>query len=345
MIARRRLIGIVVCCGLLVAAAISAALVAAGHDADANPQAHLPTAIVSLGDSAMSGEGAGSYEPATDGPHDYCHRSAEAMIHRTGITVAKSINLACSGAIAANLQIGGPGQYGEPSQATQLAKIARTYNVKLLAVQIGANDNPDFGDVIRDCVLAWVDPLHKSCAQTDGPAWSRDVKAMVPKVEKSIRDLRSVMHSAGYANKDYQFVLLSYASPVTESMKVTHPFDGCPLRTTDAKWGRTVAVPQLSAAEAKAAADTGVRFLSLAQATAGHEACNDTGAPAWENGLTVEMADVPNGLDDHLAQQSFHPDAQGHREFGRCLGQFYAKSARTGACQVGRGGTLYAATG
>jgi lysophospholipase L1-like esterase len=345
VIARRRLIGVVVSCGLLVGAAISVAFVAAGHGADANPRANLPTAIVSLGDSAMSGEGAGSYLPGTDGPRDYCHRSADAMIHRTGIKVARSINLACSGATAANLQIGGPGQYAERSQAAQLAKVARTYNVKLLAVQVGANDNPDFSDVIRDCVLAWADPLHKSCAESDGPGWSRGVKAMVPKVEKTIRDLRSVMHSARYADDDYQFVLLSYASPVTEKMKLTHAFDGCPLRKTDAKWGRTVAVPQLSAAEAKAAASTGVRFLSLAQATAGHEACNDAGAPTWENGLTIDLSDLPNGLNDHAAQQSFHPDAQGHREFGRCLGQFYAKSARTGACLVGRNGTLYAATG
>jgi lysophospholipase L1-like esterase len=64
-----------------------------------------PTAIVSLGDSAISGEGAGNYEPGTRGENgNWCHRSANALVHRT--TVAnRTINLACSGADSANVSL------------------------------------------------------------------------------------------------------------------------------------------------------------------------------------------------------------------------------------------------
>jgi hypothetical protein len=59
-----------------------------------------PTAVVALGDSAISGEGAGAYEPGTNGPGgDFCHRSTRALIQQTAIPGIQSrISLACSGA-------------------------------------------------------------------------------------------------------------------------------------------------------------------------------------------------------------------------------------------------------
>jgi hypothetical protein len=311
-----------------------------GHAVD-----NRPTAIVSLGDSAISGEGAGSYAAGTDGPQDYCHRSADAMIHETGIAVDHTVNLACSGATAENLQIGGPAHYTEPSQASQLAPIAQRYKVKMLVVEVGANDDPDFADVITDCILAWVNPFGESCQDKDGPAWSQHVQAVVPKVEKTISDLRTVMRDAGYADSDDQFVLLSYASPVTQNMDLAHAAEGCPLRKADAGWGENTAVPQLSAAIGQAATAENVRFLSLAQATAGHEACNRSTSAHWENGIKIELSDLPNGLTSHLVQQSFHPDAAGQHELGDCLGEFYAATNRAGRCVVGADGNLHAVAG
>ena len=42
-----------------------------------------PTAVVTLGDSVASGEGAGDYEQGTRGEGgNWCHRSQNALIHR-----------------------------------------------------------------------------------------------------------------------------------------------------------------------------------------------------------------------------------------------------------------------
>src|SRR5688572_10033141 len=70
-----------------------------------------PTAVVAMGDSAISGEAARNYEPGTDQPGNYCHRSLNALIKETDIPgIAAELNLACSGAESANLQYPGTGQ-------------------------------------------------------------------------------------------------------------------------------------------------------------------------------------------------------------------------------------------
>src|SRR4051794_29444248 len=49
------------------------------------PMVDRRTGLISLGDSEISGEGVGTYEAGTDGPTNWCHRSPDAAIHRTGI--------------------------------------------------------------------------------------------------------------------------------------------------------------------------------------------------------------------------------------------------------------------
>src|SRR5690606_7408580 len=55
-----------------------AVAVAAGAEAETRP-----TAAVSLGDSAASGEGARNYEPGTNQSGNFCHRSRDSYIHNT----------------------------------------------------------------------------------------------------------------------------------------------------------------------------------------------------------------------------------------------------------------------
>ena len=112
---------------------------------------------MSLGDSAASGEAAGNYEPATNRPGNFCHRSRDALIHETAIPgIDATINLACSGATAANLRIGGAPRNGEPPQTARLAQVARDYDVRLVFVEIGANDDPQFAATVTDCVTQFV---------------------------------------------------------------------------------------------------------------------------------------------------------------------------------------------
>lgn len=60
------------------------------------PLGERKTSLISLGDSEISGEGVGTYEPGTDGPDNWCHRSPDSAIHRTGIAAEVTYNAACS---------------------------------------------------------------------------------------------------------------------------------------------------------------------------------------------------------------------------------------------------------
>jgi hypothetical protein len=166
---------------------------------------------------------------------------------------------------------------------------------------------------------------------------------MKPKVIAAVADVRQVMRDAGYADNDYDLVLTSYASPVTENMRrLTHAAEGCPIRIADAEWGRTVAATILSDALRDVAADVGARFLDLSRATEGHEACNRSVrlSQRWVRALTVRVEDVVHGVGGHLVQESFHPNARGHEQMGRCLSEFYVSGATSATCLKDADGNL-----
>lgn len=328
-----------------VLASAAAVLMLGGGLAAANPAAaeSRPTAVVSLGDSAASGEGARNYEPGTNQSGNFCHRSLDSYIHETAIPgIDATINLACSGARSTHLQIGGQSRYGE-NQAAMLADAAAQYDVKLVTVQIGANDDPGFGETVLECVIRWADIVGPGCRDTIGAEWPDRVEAMKPKVADAVNDVRKVMSDAGYAESDYELVLVSYASPVTENMRLlTHALEGCPIRLADAKWGRTVATVLLNDALRSVAQDLGVRFLDLSRATEGREACNRSVSTHWIRPLTVAVQDVVNGIGGNLVQESFHPNARGHSQMGGCVREFYAGDATQAACRRGSDGNLHA---
>src|SRR3954449_8089617 len=132
------------------------------------PAAARPAAIVSLGDSFISGEGGrwlgnGSepfgtrsgtdraafdcdgwglceYDPARvygDTEDNGCHRSDVAPILSAPVPVEARVNLACSGAREANLwpaAAGGQPHFGEPPQVDRLAATARRDDVRMVTV-------------------------------------------------------------------------------------------------------------------------------------------------------------------------------------------------------------------
>lgn len=308
-----------------------------------------PTAIVSLGDSAISGEGAGNYEAGTRGENgNWCHRSANALVHRT--TVAnRTINLACSGADAANVSLADTTHYTEGSQARRLIGVAREFRVTTVIVQVGANDDPAFADTVLDCIGEWFNPFGSGCRADLQSQWPQRVAAMAPKVERAVNDVKSAMSQAGYAAGSYNLVLTSYASPMTERMdEILHGPQGCPFKLADARYGRTVAVPQLSEALRGVATRTGVKFLDFSRGTEGREACSGGGnsSSEWQNRVTVDpWAWVTGGLDAigiHLAQESFHPNARGHAQLGRCVTEFVNSGRSTATCLIGSDGNLHA---
>jgi lysophospholipase L1-like esterase len=335
--------------GALLSALLVVGAAVVAQPVSAAPADTRPTAIVSLGDSAISGEGAGYYEPGTEGEGgNWCHRSTRALVHQTQVA-DRTFNLACSGADSANVSLADTTHYTEGSQARRLIDIARQNRVTAVVLQVGANDDPQFADTIVSCIAAWLNPFGSPCRTALQTQWPARLAAMAPKVEAAIADVRSAMTQAGYSAGSYSFVLTSYASPLTEKMdKILHGPQGCPIRLADAEYGRTVAVPQFSDALRGVATRTGVKFLDFARATENREACSK-GASAtgeWQRRITVDPeALVHGGLDAigiHLAQQSFHPNAAAHAQLGRCVTEFVNSGAGAARCLAGTDGNLHA---
>lgn len=302
-----------------------------------------------MGDSTLSGEGAGTYTAETSGKNgNWCHRSRYATVYRTNLPkVTAEINLACSGAPSEQVALGDVEQYTEPSQAEQLAGVIDDgHRVRAIVVAVGANDDPQFSHMVDRCFQAWLYPEKPPCSEYLSTVFADRVQAMVPQVVDALEDIQLVLERAGYQPGDTEIVLQSYASPlgldIPENLR---NLNGCPFHSEDLRWMKYEAVPALSDGLRKAAAAAGVRFLDLSHAGYGHEACTG-GADAggeWFRRLTVQWSDLTEvGRASHAIQESFHPNRRGYLQFGRCLTEFFAMRDETGACVVGDDGDLHA---
>lgn len=307
-----------------------------------------PLTLVTLGDSTLSGEGTGIYEPGTDGQGgNWCHRSPHSAAHNTSVPgITKTINLACSGAPTAHLRLEGYRQYGEPSQSKQLARLVKTHRVAAVVIAIGANDEPRFSRHVTKCAKAWFGGT--PCSPSIARNWQSDVDVMVPKAVRAIRDVRGVLARAGYRQRDYQMVLLSYASPVSPDIPENlRSLAGCPFRTEDLRWIKEDGVRVLNDGLRRAADTARVRFLDMSHSGDGHEACTGGSDPRgeWFSRLTVRFDDFREaGRASHAATESFHPNRAGHAQVGRCVTAFLGTTHAAGACVPGPDGNLHAVT-
>jgi hypothetical protein len=246
---------------LVVAGATIALAVTAAGTAAGSPRSPR-TAIVSLGDSFISGEGGrwtgnGSepfgtrsgtdraasncdgwgnceYEPERvygASERSGCHRSDVAPIASAPVVVGEKANLACSGAKAANLwpaAMGGLSHFGEPPQADALAAVAVRDDVRMVVVTVGAND-VGFGALVAGCALEWArssedDPvLCRDSAQADLDA---ALPAMTRRVGRALAGVRATMAAAGYMRSDYRLVVMGYASPLPPGRWIRYPEEG-----------------------------------------------------------------------------------------------------------------------
>lgn len=304
-----------------------------------------PRAVVALGDSIMSGEGAGDYAPGTRGADsNFCHRSANAMVYRLDLPgVTERINLACSGAPASAIDF--RRQDGSPAsaQAAWLRQLAQRYRVEAVVVSIGANDDPNFADTMLRCIEAWARRSGPSCSDLLGPQWPQRLDAMAPKVAAALANIRTAMRGTGQG--DYDLVLVSYPSPLTEGIaQRLRDLSGCPFRSEDLAWVRTEAVPQLAAALRGVAQRADARFLDLSRAARGHEACSWASAPSreWINRLRVDFDLLRRDETAHRAlAESFHPNATGHARIAGCLQDFLRGQRREAVCLADEQGVLH----
>ncbi|GHE04406.1 ricin-type beta-trefoil lectin domain protein [Streptomyces alanosinicus] len=297
------------------------------------PLADRKAALISLGDSEISGEGVGTYEPGTNGPDNWCHRSPDSAIHRTGIPADVTYNVACSGASTGNIRIGGSKQYAdELVQSDSLAIKARNTRVTMIVLVIGANDDLQFGPVMTDCVTRYV-TLQGPCEPKYAPGWQARVDGLVPKVEATVADLKTVMRGAGYGDDDYKLVLMGYPSPIGPDIHDNPNFPGklpggCMGYDSDAAWGRDTAVPLFERGMRTAAEQSGAYYLDDSRLFQGHEVCMED---TWARGLYVDLGN-PFPPDSNSVRQSFHPNYRGHGAFASCLTQFYDSGYREAGC-------------
>ena len=220
-----------------------------------------PTAIVSLGDSFISGEGGrwlgnGSDPVGTrsrtdraaydcdswgceyDAERVYgvseesgCHRSDVAPIVTAPAPVDVRVNLACSGAEASDLwpeALGGTSHFGGPPQADALAAVARRDQVRLVVVTVGAND-VGFGSLVAGCALDWArssDEHPVYCHRQAQAKITAALPAATRGIERALRGVVGVLAAAGYGRSDYRLVAMSYASPFPSGRWFRYPEDG-----------------------------------------------------------------------------------------------------------------------
>lgn len=313
------------------------------------PPGDGPLTVVSMGDSTISGEGAGDYGPDTDGQDgNWCHRSPNAMVNHIELRGAtEHVNLACSGAATKHVMLGDEKQWTEPSQAQQLAELVEDHRVSAIVVGIGANDDPQFSRLISQCFTAWFSDEAAPCNEDIQTDWAERVEAVVPKVTQVLTDIRTVLERAGYDEDDYDLVLQSYASPIGPDIPESlRNLDGCPFRKADLEWVRDTGAPDLSEGLHRAASEVDARFLDLSRAAIGHEACTggDDHDHEWFTRFTVRWDDLEDAdRASHAIQESFHPNANGHAQFARCMSEFLASDADSAACLKGDDDNLHAA--
>jgi hypothetical protein len=219
--------------------------------------------IVSVGDSAISGE-AGRWAGNTNNSSDNvdalgstayydnanntaeqisgCHRSKSAEVYIGAGMNGK--NIACSGA-RTYTQTPGSGDFkpgldffndgaGHLGQALMLQQFAATHNVKAVTVLIGAN-NYGFADIVQSCVTDWL----------TSPSWWKNycyddsnvksyftssyVSTTTTNIKNAILNVRQAMLNAGYNDGTFEIIVQTYSSPIPK---------GSGFRYSESGWSR-----------------------------------------------------------------------------------------------------------
>lgn len=331
-----------------------------------------PTALVTLGDSFMSGEagrwqgnsnnfllsrdgtdraytGWQTYDPSIVYGSSYtngCNRSDSAEAHSSSVMEVQ-VNLACSGATTANVfptNDGGQPFKGESPQADQLLWTAKKYDVRVIALSIGGNDL-GFSDIISACVYAYTTG-GKPCNPVQQEHVDNEMGRTMKNVARAIRDIRDTMKLAGYDPHRYRIILQSAPSPLPRAKEIRYEektwerlhTGGCPIWNEDADWARDKLVGQISNNLEAVAESMQVDFLDLRDALQDREVCAtrselvDGTHPP--SATTSEWARfLVSGQVQGQLQESFHPNYYGQLALGKCLSLIAADpNIRRAAC-------------
>ncbi|HEX2145434.1 MAG TPA: ricin-type beta-trefoil lectin domain protein, partial [Glycomyces sp.] len=291
---------------------------------DLLPLEDRKSSLVTMGDSEISGEGVGNYEPDTHTEGNWCDRSYDQALFRTGIESDLQYNVSCSGAASPHLVEGsGQQQWDERNQGDNLAIKARNTHVKLVWIVVGANDvgGIEFGPTVTECVTGRI-LFTGPCWPDHTEDWEARVNVSRQGVETAIDAVRQTMTDAGYLGTDYEMVVMSYPSPGGPDVEDNPDFPGwyaggCLLYLADAAFARNKAVPLFEQGIREAALGKDVRYLDAQRLFDGHGVCEEE---PWARGVYAEVGLLPS---ENAFRQSLHPNFLGHGAFAECITEFY----------------------
>lgn len=210
--------------------------------------AALPTAAVALGDSFISGEGAGAYTPVVDvngvaqgfpgwtaanNNAFFCHRSANASLNKANLPgIQNRFNLACSGGQPRDIATASAArEKGRTvaAQIDQLRAVAQTQDIDLVLIGLGSNNSSfTFGSVAEKCANrfiadAWTGwwefwaylggPVEqKPCSDAD-LATAAQVSAATAETIAAVRQLLTTLNQVD-ADGQHRVVFQDYTNPL-----------------------------------------------------------------------------------------------------------------------------------
>ena len=242
-------------CALVALLALGVSAVPAMAD---GPGSGTP-AVVSVGDSAISGEagrwagntndsaskvdalGATAYWDAASGEAIAgCHRSKANEI-AIGGGVA-SADLACSGARTSTRPYTSGSDFkpgldfyddgaGHIGQALALQRYASTHDVQMVVALIGANDY-GFADIVQSCLIdfltspTWWKNYCYDDASVSARFTASSQATITAHVAGAFQNLRTAMRNAGYADDAWTLQVQTYASPIPPSAAIRYTESG-----------------------------------------------------------------------------------------------------------------------
>ena len=223
-------------------------------------------AVVSIGDSAISGE-AGRWAGNTNGSPGnvdalgstaYADAGSAEAIHGCHRSKASEIGIGIGGNVAsANLACSGARTYTQPfssgsdfkpgldfyddgaghiGQAKALQQYAASHNVKMVVALIGANDY-GFADIVQQCVTDWLTSPSwwKNYCHDDSSMTSKftaaNVAAITTRVTNAFLNLRTAMRNAGYDDGSWTLLVQTYSSPLPRGSGIRYSQSGFTRQT------------------------------------------------------------------------------------------------------------------
>lgn len=234
--------------GTALAAAVVATSAIALGATNQTASAAKPTAAVAMGDSFISGEGAGNYLPVVDfngrkttfggwaednNKAFYCHRSPNAEVAVASLPgISARFNVACSGAHPNDISKrpterpygrGFSPQRQVAPQLDQLRTIAKTHDIDLVVINIGANNRAlDFGGVTSQCMNRFANDAFAPWSMGDSgrPCWIGSNSIPKPPAFKiaqqdSLDAVRAILRTLDQIDEDgqHRVVLQDYINP------------------------------------------------------------------------------------------------------------------------------------